>query len=346
MANPIFCMFMRPFMQKTNAKKLMDNNNDLNEGRYVNINGIEQWITIRGQNKSNPVILFVHGGPGSTYTPFNVYLLEWEKYFTIVQWDQNGSGKTFKKNGVVENLSFDTLANDGIEVSKYICSYLNCKKIILIGSSAGSLIGLKMIKKSSALFFAYVGAEQNSPDTGLFYRILKDYAKKHDKKAFMFLEKIGNDKKTWTKKDTEKVNKIAIKVDKNAPNMVFDLMLPALMYDQDLTMKDIQLLSKGMDYALEKLYREMINFNFDDVGYQFKIPLFIFQGEYDIITPVEDAVKYFEKIEAPHKEFILIKNAGHLAEFANPKQFLEELKNKVLPLIKQEPPCRPWHSAS
>ena len=325
MANPISCMLIRPFMQNINAKKLAAAGNELNESRYVLINGIEQWITIRGQNKKNPVILILHGGPGSTYTPFNVFLLDWEKYFTIVQWDQTGSGKTFKKNGIVENLSFSKLADDGIDLAKYICAYLNCEKIILMGSSAGSLIGLKMIKKSPDYFSVYIGAEQNSPDTGLYYKIIKEYASKNDKQAFKFLEKIGSDKNKWTKEDVDRINKIAIKVDKNAPNMIFDLMLPAIMYDKEYSMKDIQTMSKGMDYALEKLYHEMINFDFERLGYQFKMPFFIFQGEYDIITPVEDARQYFEKIEAPHKEFVLIKNAGHLAEFANPKHFLEEL---------------------
>ena len=334
MANPVFCMLLRPFMRHINAKKLAAGKNDLNESRYVSINGIEQWITIRGQHKNNPVILIVHGGPGSTYTPFNVFLLEWEKNFTIVQWDQTGSGKTFKKNGILENLSFSKLADDGIELAKYICAYLHCEKIILIGSSAGSLIGLKMIKKSPEHFLAYIGAEQNSPDTGLFYKIIKEYAWKNDKRAFQFLEKTGSDKSTWTKEDVDRINRIAVKVDKNAPHMIYDLMLPAIMYDKEYSMKDIQTMSRGMDYALGKLYNEMVNFDFEELGFQFKIPFFIFQGEYDIITPVDDARQYFEKIEAPHKELVLIKNAGHLAEFANPKQFLEELLNKVLPLIK------------
>jgi pimeloyl-ACP methyl ester carboxylesterase len=334
MANPIIAMFLRPFMQNRNAKKLANNANHFNESRYVAINGIDQWITIRGQNKNNPVILILHGGPGSTYTPFNVLLLEWEKYFTVVQWDQIGSGKTFKKNGIIESLSFSKLAEDGIELTKYLCNYLSCKKIILMGSSAGSLIGIKMAKQHPELFFAYIGAEQNSPDTGLFFRILKEYTQKHDKKAFRFLKKIGGDKKSWTKENVDKINRIAVRVDKQAPNMIYDLMLPAIMYDKEYSMKDIQLMNKGMDYALGKLYYDMVNFDFNAVGYHFEIPFFIFQGEYDTLTPVSDARQYFDKIQSPHKEFVIIKNAGHLAEFANPKQFLNELIDKVLPIVK------------
>jgi pimeloyl-ACP methyl ester carboxylesterase len=335
MANPMICMMLRPLKQRENAKKLIINTqNGIYEKRFIKIGGIEQWITIRGRDKNNPAILILHGGPGSTYTPFNSWLLEWEEYFTVIQWDQIGSGKTFKKNGPVEDISFERLAQDGIGLVKIICEYLHHKKIILLGSSAGSLIGIRMIKQQPDLFYAYIGANQNSPDTGVFYKALKEYSQRNDKKALQFLEKIGSTKNTWTKDDVDKINRIAIKIDKKAPNMIFDLMLPAMLYDNESTMQDIKIMNKGMDYALEKLYGEMINFDFDDVGYQFKIPFFIFQGEYDILTPIEDARQYFDKIQAPHKEFVIIKNAGHLAEFANTKDFLTELKYKVLPIIK------------
>jgi pimeloyl-ACP methyl ester carboxylesterase len=328
-------MIKRPFKQNETAKKLVINTeNGIYEKRFVKIGEIEQWITIRGQDKNNPAILFLHGGPGSTYTPFNSWLLDWEKYFTIIQWDQIGSGKTFKKNGKIENISFKKLAQDGIELTKIICDYLNCNKTILLGSSAGSLIGISMIKQSPELFYAYIGANQNSPDTGVYYKTLLEYAKKNEKKALRFLENIGPQKECWTKDDVDKINHIMIKIDKNAPNMIFDLMLPAIMYDCESTMEDIKIMNKGMDYALENLYKEMINFDFDSIGYQFKVPFYIFQGEYDIITPIEDARKYFERIQSPCKEFVIIKNAGHLAEFANTKGFLNELVNKILPIIK------------
>jgi pimeloyl-ACP methyl ester carboxylesterase len=92
--------------------------------------------------------------------------------------------------------------------------------------------------------------------------------------------------------------------------MIFDLMLPALMYDNEYTMADIKLMNQGMEYAMEKLYYEILNFDFESVGFEFKIPFFIFQGEYDVITPIEDAKEYFKKIQSPHKEFVTIKNSG------------------------------------
>ena len=84
MANPLLTMLIRPAMRRRNARKLaLGSRTGLYEARFVDIGGIPQWITIREQDRRNPVLLFLHGGPGSPYTPFNSWLLEWEQHFTI-----------------------------------------------------------------------------------------------------------------------------------------------------------------------------------------------------------------------------------------------------------------------
>jgi pimeloyl-ACP methyl ester carboxylesterase len=170
MINPLICMIKRPIMRRRNAKKLAAPGHEYSESRYVSLNGVEQWITIRGEKASNPCILMVHGGPGATYTLFSPLLVDWEAHFTLIQWDQIGSGKTFQKNGAVEPLSFDRISCDGIALAHYLREYLGCKKIILMGSSAGSLIGLKMIRKAPECFLAYIGVNQNTPERVFFTR--------------------------------------------------------------------------------------------------------------------------------------------------------------------------------
>src|SRR5262245_14493007 len=100
--------------------------NGIDEHGFVCIGGIEQWISIRGEDRSNPVLLLVHGGPGSIYSIFTPLLRFWEPHFTIVQWDQRGAGKTFRRNGKVGSgeLTLDRLARDGIELAEYLRAYL------------------------------------------------------------------------------------------------------------------------------------------------------------------------------------------------------------------------------
>lgn len=136
----------------------------IEEAKYVTIGEIEQWIQIRGQDRSNPVILCLHGGPGGTWLPFTTLFLPWEKDFTIVQWDQRGAGKTLESTGpaVASTMSIERMAQDGIELAEYLRTHLRKDTIIVLGHSWGSILGTRMVRERPHLFAAYVGTGQVS----------------------------------------------------------------------------------------------------------------------------------------------------------------------------------------
>ena len=294
MTNPITGMLIRPFIQRRNARKLIiDRPSGIREEHFITIGGIEQWITIRGQDRSNPVLLLLHGGPGSPYTPFNSWLGEWEQCFTVVQWDQRGGGKTFRKNGVAStgSLSFEKLADDGIELVEYLRAHLGHEKIVLLGSSAGSLTGLWMIRRRPELFHAYVGTNQNGPGGAEATYMLTQKAAERvgDKKGLAALRAMGGDPTAWTAQESLRMNKIAIGDSRSVPNMINDLMLPALLFAPDYRLSDIQAVQKGMEYSISQLFEEMKTFDFDALGYHFALPFFVLQGAGDILTPATTA---------------------------------------------------------
>jgi pimeloyl-ACP methyl ester carboxylesterase len=135
----------------------------ISEEGFVRIDGIEQWVTIRGADCANPVILMVHGGPGNPSTPFaeNLYGA-WEKDFTLVQWDQRGSGKTFARNPdtAIRPLTIALMARDGVEVAAYATRRLGKREVILFGGSWGSVLAINMLKLKPELFSAYQGTSQ------------------------------------------------------------------------------------------------------------------------------------------------------------------------------------------
>ncbi|WP_066307359.1 alpha/beta fold hydrolase [Bacillus sp. FJAT-29814] len=328
---------LRKRNQRINTKELqISTTNSIVEGCYVKIGGINQWITIRGENRSNPVLLLIHCGPASTYSIFSPLLRSWEKHFTVVQWDQRGAGKTFGKNGKDGSgaITFDRLAKDGIEVAEYLREKLCLQKVILIGSSVGSLIGIMMAKLRPDLFYAYVGTDQNAPDTqNLLYTLSVNALREAgNTRGVELLEQMGPDQSQWSRKDFDKRNRLIVKTIKDVPNMITDLVLPSMLSSPDHTIRDLMDIFKGMNYSLEHLFDELINFDSKKYG-KFELPVFIFQGDHDIITPTELARVYYDEIETPHKEFVFIKNAGHLACFARPNQFLEELIKRVRPLV-------------
>jgi pimeloyl-ACP methyl ester carboxylesterase len=330
-------ILLRKRNQSKNAKVLQINTpNSIVESCYVKIGGIDQWITVRGENRNNPILLLIHGGPASTYSIFSPLLRSWEKHFVVVQWDQRGAGKTFGKNGKNGGgtITFDLLAQDGIEVTEYLTAKLGHQKVILIGSSTGSLIGVIMAKLRPELFYAYVGTDQNAPDSqNLLYEITMNAVRTAgNTKGVQLLEKMGADQSQWSRMDFDKRNRILVKAINDVPNMITDLILPSMLSSPEHKIHDMMYIFKGMNYSLDHLFDELKNFDFKKFGMQFELPVFIFHGDNDIITPTELAKVYYNEIEAPHKEFVLIKNAGHLACFARADQFLEELIERVRPL--------------
>lgn len=332
-------LLLRKRNQRKNARILQMNNtpNGIVESGYVKIGDIDQWITIRGENRQNPILLFVHGGPGSTYSIFNPLLRGWEKYFTIVQWDQRGAGKTFRMNGMEGSgsISYNRLAQDGIELSEYLCSKLDQPKLILIGSSVGSVTGVVMAAHRPDLFYAYIGTDQNSPDPEhISYQIMLDaFRAVGSRKGAQLVEKMGNEASKWSREETKQRNQLLVKAITGVPNMIMDLILPSMISSPEHKVRDIMDIFKGMDYSFEEMYHDMLHYDITELGFRFELPFFIFQGDRDIITPTETAKMYFDKLEAPYKEFVLIREAGHLACFARPDQFLEELIQRVRPLM-------------
>src|SRR5580658_7963342 len=103
------------------------------EERFVGIGGIEQWIGIRGEDQNNPVLLVLHGGPGCSYSIFTPHLRSWEKYFTIIQWDQRGGGKTYARMSPSRSgeISFELLTRDALEVVEYVRARLGKDRIFV-----------------------------------------------------------------------------------------------------------------------------------------------------------------------------------------------------------------------
>src|SRR5688500_17553678 len=135
----------------------------IHEQGFVTIGGIEQWITIKGTNTDNPVVLFVHEGPGNAMSAYADSMYSgWENELTLVQWDQRGAGRTYGRSGagIASTLTLERMTKDGIEVAEYLTRHLHEERIVLVGNSWGSLLGVNIVKKRPDLFHAYVGTAQ------------------------------------------------------------------------------------------------------------------------------------------------------------------------------------------
>jgi pimeloyl-ACP methyl ester carboxylesterase len=115
---------------------------------FIPIGGIEQWVTITGERCENPVLLFLHGGPGNPMSPYAATIFSgWERDFTLVQWDQRGAGRTFGRNPPGDTrLTVRRMTDDGLALAEYLRKRLGKRKVVLVAGSWGSILGVHMIK--------------------------------------------------------------------------------------------------------------------------------------------------------------------------------------------------------
>lgn len=300
----------------------------IHEQKFILINGIEQWMTIKGES-SKPVILFLHGGPGSPISPYSDTLFKnWEKDFIIVQWDQRGTGKTFGKIAPEEltpeylksnPLTVEQMIADGIQLSEYLVKNLEKQKIILFGTSWGSALGVKMAAKRPDLFYAYIGHSQivdPSSDSALYNKVYQLAQKNNDNESLEILNTIS--KPPYNKaRDIGKLLRIVKKYERAnsipAPTSWF---VESPAYNNP---KDNQHRNDGDDYSFVNYMgdkgigiqsmRSTINFMNDNLD--FKIPVYLIQGDEDLLTPKEVTKNYFDKIEASEKKYFLLPKTAH-----------------------------------
>jgi len=324
------------FLRARNAREYaIDSVRGVNEASYVPIGGIEQWVTIRGDDRSNPVLLFLHGGPGDVTSPWSFAMFApWEAHFTVVQWDQRGAGRTLSKSGpsVAPTMTLDRMTQDGIELTEYLCRHLAKRKVILVAHSFGTILGLGMIRERPELFFAYVGTGQVADETRnyavAYEALLKKAGAVNNHQALDELKSIGAPPYAngWGYQVQRKWSNRFEGADRFlAGTLGLALVAPGN------SVRDLNDSIDGQILSGERLVPQTQAETMKELGLKFAIPIFFFEGSEDFTTPTELARRYLKAIQAPQKEFVAIPG-GHFAMFMNSDQFLRELVAHAAPV--------------
>lgn len=331
---------VRTYRQHANAPLFeIHSPHGVNESGYVRIGGIDQWIQVRGQSRDNPILLCVHGGPGGTWLPATRLFLSWEKDFTVVFWDQRGAGKTLKSTGpdIAATMSIERMAQDGIEVAEHLRTRFKREKIILLGHSFGSVLGVKMARQRPDLFYAFVGTGQvgDLPRSisGEYNRLLEKARSHRDEKTLRELALIGPPPFKNLKQVAsyfEQAGKYQSAGDDAAVGVMKQFLLsPPPNYSLPDELNRIRGFTTVPPWPL---YNELLNTKPADLGMTFALPVIFIQGADDTVTPLAHAKEYFETISAPRKDFVAIPGGGHFAVWSHAHLFLKELITRVRPL--------------
>jgi pimeloyl-ACP methyl ester carboxylesterase len=324
------------FLRTRNSEQFAINpTKGINEASYVSIGGIEQWVTIRGQDRGNPVLLFLHGGPGDVTNPWSFAIFApWEEHFTVVQWDQRGAGRTLRKTGqgVAPTMTLDRMTQDGVELAEYLRKHLGKDKIILVAHSFGSILGLRMVAMKPDLFYAYVGTGQVADETrnysAAYDALLKKAQATANQQAIDELKSAGPP--PYTSGLGYRVQRKWSNRFEDADQFLYGTLGLTLVAPGN-SAQDINDSADGQMLSSERLVPQTTNATPKDLGLDFAVPMFFFEGTEDFTTPTALAQQYLASIKAPRKEFVPI-NGGHFAVFMNSGEFLRELIARVGPL--------------
>ena len=312
----------------------------IQEARFVTLGGIDQWVTIRGSNRANPVLLVVHGGPGDAQSSLRSTYAIYEKDFTIVQWDQRGAGRTYAKNRNSPPEP-DRVELDGIELAQYLCKYLAKKKVLLLGHSWGSHLAVEMVQRRPQLFAAYIGTGQvgswRANVQAQFDFMLARSRAANDRKKVEQMEAIGTPDPgnaaqyfSWWRMRNPYMTRADAKWFEDLGQIV-------RTNPTDFTEEYMKALGDGMGYSGRTTLSAMLATELPTTANTLKVPFFVIQGKEDMATPTSVAVQYFNVVKAPTKKLIIIDNAGHFALVTHREEFLAALVKYVRPLaVKRE----------
>lgn len=316
--------------------------NSIAEYETVELGGVNQSILIRGNNTQNPVLLYLHGGPGNPETSFiTKYQSEWEKHFTVVNWDQRGAGKSYNSKIDVNTLNAQSVCEDTIQLAEYLKKKFSVEKIYLVGHSWGTYIGMLAVKSNPELFYAYVGigqvADQQANEFEIRKYALDNAQAEGNQKAISELKSIGEP--PYNEKDFAQNISInrkwstyyggALWGKNNTDQFTFESII-GLEYN----LFDLMNFLKGDDlyYKLDDKARwNLYNANLMRDISQVQVPIYFCQGLHDNQVSYKLAKKYFEQIQAPQKRFETFYNSAHFPIVEENREFSDYLINTVIP---------------
>jgi pimeloyl-ACP methyl ester carboxylesterase len=334
-----------------NARKIVTPNG-VERLEKITIGGIDQWVSIRGSDARNPVLLLIHGGPGYVSMPMSWWFTRgWEEYFTVVQWDQRGAGKTYLLNdpaAVGPTMTRARMLADAEELTIWIRRELGKERIFVLGHSWGSYLGLELAEQHPNWLYAYIGVGQltDGPESERRgWRFAMDAARRAgNAEAVSQLEAIAPyfpPGHTASLKDIYVQRRWldfygGVMAHRNGNSAESDL----VDLSPDYNSEEIERIWDGNDFSERYLLAEVLGINLTGIR-QLNCPLIIFAGRYDVNVNSEVAAEWFAKVKAPSKQFVWFENSAHLPMTEEPGKFLISLVRYARSIAEKAPDRSP-----
>lgn len=343
-----------------NSKRIkIETENGIQESTYIDIDGMKQYIQIRGENIENPVMIFIHGGPASPMGYVSAYYQKGlESELTMINYDQRGCGRTYYANGCNANSNIELLINDLHVIVTYAKERFGKENVIIAGHSWGTVIGTIYVQKYPENVSCYIGISQitnlyknklNVARTALENEKMKGTA--DEIKLERLIERMskagGYDDMSLD--DLCQLVSLTSKYIACEGEMSGVGQMIAGITSPDMSLDDIKWFMLQMNtqkfFAQNKEIMEYAFFGFDVsmLSTTYDVPVYYIAGKGDYAVCQQDAEAYYESIKAPDKAFYWIDNAGHSMFMDNPKLYCDTVKD-ILSKISKSSFAHDFHS--
>lgn len=305
------------------------------EVRRIEIGGFPQTVLLRGADRSNPVLLYVHGGPGSAQLPIaRLYSTQLEKHFVVAHWDQRGAGASCA--GVDwGTLSLDRIVSDAIEVAETLG---RGRKVFLIGHSWGSLVGALAVQRRPDLFAAYVGIGQlvdRDRQEEISYDWVVEQARGDGNEEA--LAELATIHPPYT---TQREFALQRGWLSHYHGEIYDTkrareVLPAVIFGREYALATRLRYVPCFRRSLEVLLPDRLHVDLFRAIPRLEVPVFVFAGRHDFNTPSTLAAAWAAQLVAPSVEVVWFESAGHFIPIEAPEEFQARLLEKLGPLRQE-----------
>jgi pimeloyl-ACP methyl ester carboxylesterase len=312
--------------QKENPKEKR-----IDKKECLTIGGIPQWISLRSENIKNPIILFLHGGPGTAQISFSrKSQRRLEDSFLVVNWDQRGSGRSYSRSLRKEDMKIERFIKDTEELIEHLLKRFGQEKVYLVGHSWGTIVGAYLTAKRPDLVWAYLAIGQIvDMERGelISYQFTLDEARRlNNKKAIQQLEKIGTPPYAKLSDGGVQRNWLS-KFHGAAYEGTLEGTILKNISIRDLRPFDIIRFVAGAMFSLSTLEDEQNKVKIIQDVPEMKVPVYFCCGRRDYNVPFELVVEYADKLLAPQKRIMWFDHSGHLPNFEEPEQFCDFCKS-------------------
>jgi pimeloyl-ACP methyl ester carboxylesterase len=310
----------------------------ISEKVFVNINGVEQGMFIKSKDATHPVLLYLHGGMPD-YFLTQKYPTGLEDYFTVVWWEQRGSGISYSADIPPETMTLEQMISDTLAVTNYLRHRFGKEKIYLMGHSGGTFIGIQAAAQAPELYYAYIGVAQMSnqlKSERLAYEyMLQQFKENGNTKMVRKLEEApvtmtdGIPDAYYAVRD-EAMHSLGIGTTHDMKSVLSGIFFPSLTFRGYTLLEKVNMWRGKSQSGVSPFWDEIIATDLSEQVPELDLPVYFFEGIYDYTCSYTEAKSYFEKLKAPLKGFYTFEQSAHSPLFEEPEKMLKILQEDVL----------------